>query len=215
MKRLLNVLLITVAMLRLPASASGSVSGAYQPGDLETVVIEGGKATFFVATNMPGITVKGRSEALRGRVQIHRASDGVTLERIEAWLAVTTLATGVAVRDKHMREHVFTTPSGELPDLRFEGEKVACPGVLPGHEATCQVSGTLAIRGVARNFSIPLRIREDGAAPSFRVSGDATLRLSDYGIEQPSQFGVRTANEIEIHLELAEASVTAHIAPAQ
>ena len=27
------------------------------------------------------------------------------------------------------------------------------------------------------------------------------MKLSDYGIEQPSQFGVKTSNEIQLHLE--------------
>ena len=78
------------------------------------------------------------------------------------------------------------------------------------NEFSCQVSGTLAIRGVARPFSIPLKIRAEGAA--FRATGESTVKLSDYGIEQPSQFGVKTADEIQLHIEFSAKEGPAKIA---
>ena len=38
------------------------------------------------------------------------------------------------------------------------------------------------------------------------------MKLSDYGIEQPSQFGVKTANEIQLHLEFTGKEAPAAIA---
>jgi hypothetical protein len=35
------------------------------------------------------------------------------------------------------------------------------------------------------------------------------VKLSDYGIEQPTQFGVKTENEIQFHFELPETAATA------
>ena len=134
----------------------------------------------------------------------HRALDSV-----EAALPVKTLATGIALRDQHMRHYVFTTSAGEVPDLRFEVASAFCPGVLAGREVTCKVSGNLSIRGVPRSFSMTLKIREANAASAFRVGGDGVVKLSDYGIEPPSQFGVKTANEIQIHLEVTETTATA------
>jgi len=179
-----------------------SASGA--AGQPETIVVDHGTATFVVATTMPGVTVKGKSESLHASVQIRRSSEGVVLEHIEAWLPVKTMGTGISLRDEHMRRYVFTTPAGEVPDLRFEGENASCPGVLAGREATCNISGTLSIRGIPRNFSLMLKIREANGAPSFRGGGDGLVRLSDYGIDSPSQFGVKTANEIQIRLEIPE-----------
>ena len=106
-----------------------------------------------------------------------------------------------------MRRYVFTTSGGEVPDLRFEGGNASCPGVLAGHEATCNISGTLSIRGIPRSFSVMLKIREANGGPSFRGGGDSVVRLSDYGIDPPSQFGVKTANEIQVHLEIPETTI--------
>jgi polyisoprenoid-binding protein YceI len=207
MPRLWNSVLILPAILGIPASIFPATSD--EPGKAETIQIEHATATFQVGTNMPGLFVKGKSEALQARVQIRRSPDGVTLEHIEAQLPVKTLATGIALRDQHMREHVFTTPDGQVPDMKFEGEGISCPGILPGHEGSCRVSGTLSIRGTARNFSVLLKIREAGSAPAFRAVGDGVVKLSDYGIEQPSQFGVKTENEIQFRIEFPETTATA------
>jgi polyisoprenoid-binding protein YceI len=168
----------------------------------QTVAVESGIASFYVTTNIPALEVSGKSNALQARVQIRRGAGGVTLERIEAWMPVSTLLTGMALRDEHMRKRIFTTAAGELPDLRFEGGEVACPGVEPGREATCKVSGTLAIRGVSRGFTVPFKIRQAGNGSAFRASGEGLVKLSDYGIEQPSQLGVKTANEVKLRFEL-------------
>jgi polyisoprenoid-binding protein YceI len=207
MRRLLITVLFLSVSVRMPVAQTGTASGGSDKP--ETIVIERGTAIFSVGTNMPGVNVKGKSEALHANVQIRRAADGVVIEHIEAWLPVKTLATGISLRDEHMRRYVFTTPGGEVPDLRFEGGNASCPGALAGHEATCTISGTLSIRGIPRNFSIKLKIHEANGAPTFRTGGDGLVKLSDYGIEPPSQFGVKTANDIQVHLETPETTVVA------
>ena len=169
----------------------------------QTVAVENGAASFFLPTNIPAIEISGKSSALHARVQVQRDANGVTLEHIEAWMPVKTLVTGMALRDQHMRKHIFTTAAGDIPDLRFESGKIDCPGVAPGREATCAVTGALSIRGAAKAFSIPLKVRQETGSGAFRAMGDGVVKLSDYGIEQPSQLGVKTSNEVKIHLDLS------------
>ncbi|HWC19170.1 MAG TPA: YceI family protein [Terriglobales bacterium] len=208
MSRLWNSVLILFATLEFPASIFPASPD--EPGKTETIQIEHATATFQVGTNMPGLFVKGKSEAVQARVQIRRTADGLMLDHITAQLPVKTLATGIALRDQHMREHIFTTPDGELPDVKFEAEGVSCPGVVAGREASCKVSGTLSIRGTPRAFSVALKIRETvGSTPAFRAGGDGTVKLSEYGIEQPTQFGVKTENEIQLRFSFPESPATA------
>jgi polyisoprenoid-binding protein YceI len=204
MRTRLTFWLILFLSVRAPLTIAQTEAASGAAGQPETISIAHGTATFSVATSMPGVIVKGKSDSLHANVQIRHAAEGVVLERIEASLPVKSLGTGISLRDEHMRKYVFTTSAGEIPDLRFEGGNASCPGVLAGREATCNISGTLSIRGIARNFSIMLKIREANGAPSFRGGGDGLVRLSDYGIDSPSQFGVKTANEIQIHLEIPE-----------
>lgn len=190
----------------LGVAASSAIAQTGSPanaqGATQTLAVDSGIASFHVTTNIPALEVSGKSSALRARVQMHRDTTGVTLERIDAWMPVKTLVTGMALRDEHMRRLVFTTAVGDVPDLRFESGKIDCPGVAPGHEATCTIAGTLAIRGVERGFSIPLKVRQEGNGSAFRATGEGIVKLSDYGIEQPSQLGVKTSNEVKLHFDL-------------
>jgi polyisoprenoid-binding protein YceI len=167
-----------------------------------TAAVEGGAASFVVNTTVPGISVKGKSTALQAHAVVEGVADGLHLENMEASIPVKSLLTGMAIRDEHMRRYIFTTADGKTPDLRFEAAEASC-AVQSGRSSDffCQVSGSLAIRGVARPFSIPLKIRAEGTA--YRATGKSIVKLSDYGIEQPSQFGVRTADEVQLHIEFS------------
>jgi polyisoprenoid-binding protein YceI len=183
-------------------AAAATWALAQAPAAEESVSIQNGVAAFHVGTNIPAIEVSGKSGALQARVRMQRDDSGLRLEHIEAWVPAESLKTGMAIRDTHMRRMIFTNAQGQAPDLRFESGEARCPGVMPGKEAACSISGTLAIRGMARPFTIPLKVRQDGSA-AFRVTGDGVVKLSDYGIEQPTQLGVKTSDEVSIHLDFS------------
>jgi len=50
-----------------------------------------------------------------------------------------------------------------------------------------------------RRRTVTLTVSRDGAA--FRAAGDGVVKLSTYGIDQPSQFGVRTRDDVKLHLD--------------
>lgn len=165
--------------------------------------VHGGTATFVTTTNVPGITVKGKANAVEATVAARRTAEGIVLERVEAFVPVKALGTGMSLRDQHMRKLIFTTADGQTPDVRFEAAGNTCS---VGKEGTCQIAGNLTIRGVARPFTLPLKIREDGSG--FKATGDGTLKLSAYGIEQPSQLGVKTSDDVQLHLEFTAQRAT-------
>ena len=107
----------------------------------------------------------------------------------------------MAVRDEHMRKLVFTTVDGQAPDLRFESEKAVC-SPRGGQEFTCQLAGNLSIRGISRPFAMSLKVKQAGGA-AFKASGEAMVKLSDYEIAPPTQFGVKISNEVKLRLDLA------------
>ena len=170
------------------------------PNQSTRLAVDRGSVSFSVKTNALGLSVAGKSDALSGSVELRKVGDGVLLDRVEAWLPVKTLETGMKLRDEHMQKHVFDKPNGESPDLRFEAEEILCSGLAPGREASCAVSGVLAIRGNPRPFATSLKIRQD-SANVFRIRGASTVKLSDYGIEQPSQLGVKTDDEVQVRIE--------------
>jgi polyisoprenoid-binding protein YceI len=188
----------TLRLLVLAGTATIAVTAAdLNPGELTDIAVQRGIATFAVNTNIPAVSVKGKSAALEAHVLVRSVPAGLQLERVEARLPVKSLATGMGVRDEHMQKYIFTTKDGQLPDLQFAGDPVTC--TAGGADALCPVAGKLTVRGVERPFTISLRVHRDGA--SFKATGEGALKLSTFGIEQPSQFGVKTADDVQLHLE--------------
>ncbi len=179
-------------------AATAATARAQATTEPQAIEVRGGAANFAVDTSLPVLTVHGKSSALEGRVHVRRSAEGPVLEQIEASLSVKSIGTGMKLRDEHMRKYVFTTDTGEVPDVRFVGDKAECSKVS-ANQSTCQVAGNLTIRGTARPFSIALKVKEDG--DRFHASGDSVVRLSAYGIEQPSQLGVTTSDEVKLRFE--------------
>ena len=168
--------------------------------DSALIGVNQGTISFEVATNVPALRVHGKSSALTARARVDSGADGFVLEQIEAAVPVRSLETGLALRDDHMRKYIFTTAEGEIPDVRFSSERVECPRSGSARRATCSVTGALAIRGASRPFVMMLTITEENG--SIRASGHGVVKLSTYGIDQPSQLGVRTTDEVKLKLEL-------------
>jgi polyisoprenoid-binding protein YceI len=187
-------------------SAMGAPRGLSAAAAVSAVEVRGGTATFEASTNIPAITVHGRSTALDARANVRDGSAGLTVESAVATLPVKSLATGMGLRDQHMRKLVFTSPDGRVHDVRFVSRQATCKSDAARRQAACTVSGDLAIRGILRPFTMKLTVIRDGAA--FRAAGDGVVKLSAYGIEQPSQFGVRTRDEVKLHLDFTARPVT-------
>jgi polyisoprenoid-binding protein YceI len=145
--------------------------------------------------------VKGKSSALTANLDMTRDNNGLMLQRIKANLPVSSLGTGMKVRDEHMRKYIFRSGDGKEPDLGFTANTAECRSVS-AREFSCPLAGDFSIRGIARPFTMQLRVKESGPS-SYRATGDATIKLSDYDIEAPSQLGVKTANEVKVHLEFS------------
>jgi polyisoprenoid-binding protein YceI len=201
MKKLLKLVLVVPALAgtgRLAAAQSAPPQPGAGAGSATLVEVKDGTVAFKVDTNVPAIAVHGKSKSLAGKAYVRASSEGATLERLEARVPVESLGTGLGLRDAHMRKHVFTTADGRQPELRFEATSAHC-SAANGRESTCQLAGTLSLRDVARPFAMALNVSDEGG--KLRASGDGQVKLSSFGIERPSNLGVRTEDDVALHLE--------------
>jgi polyisoprenoid-binding protein YceI len=189
---------ITLTFVFVLSLAAARHAASQTADDLTAVEVRDGMCAFDVATNVPVLTVHGKSSALQARVRVRRGTEGPLLEQIEAVVPVKSLGTGMRLRDEHMRKYIFTTNDGQVPDVRFVAQKAAC-AKASGNQSTCELTGDLTIRGTARPFTIALRVIEEKG--TFRASGDSVVKLSTYGIDKPSQLGVTTSDEVKLRLE--------------
>jgi polyisoprenoid-binding protein YceI len=100
-----------------------------------------------------------------------------------------SLQTGVEGRDTNMWEYLQTK---EHPEIRFVIERFApaVDGIDAGKQTVRGVvHGTMTIRGKSRALALPLAVEVD---PQKRVvlTGQVSLKLSDYDVPVPSKLGV-------------------------
>ncbi len=199
MKRHFAIAILAASTAAAPLAARTPGQSASEPAAATAPVeVKGGTATFDTGTNVPAISVHGKSTDVRGRALIRQAGDAIAIEQLEATLPVSSISTGMGLRDEHMRKYVFTTTEGQVPDLKFVSEKAECTR-SSGSESTCNVAGHLTIRGTPRPFAIALKVQKAG--DGYKAQGDSVVKLSAYGIERPSQLGVTTTDDVKLHLE--------------
>jgi len=199
------------ALVAIASSLSSTATVAAASDAWSQVEVRGGTATFDAPTTVSAINVHGKSTELDARASVRDSDEGLSLESVEATLPVRSLATGMVVRDEHMRKQVFTDVGGATPDVTFVSRRATCTSDRARHQAACAVTGDLSIRGVSRSFTMTLAISHAGGA--FHASGDGLIRLSAYGIEPPTQFGVRVIDLVKLHVDFVAhpaADITAH-----
>ena len=155
---------MTTPLRRLIATTAAAASLAYASAQHPTAAqsepgsaleVHGGSASFEVGTNIPAISIHGRSTQLEASARVTQMPDGILVTALQAVVPTRSLTTGLGLRDDHMRRYIFTTDAGQVPDVRFTSERANC-GVKVGQRATCRIEGQLVIRGTSRPFVIGL-----------------------------------------------------------
>jgi polyisoprenoid-binding protein YceI len=102
---------------------------------------------------------------------------------------------GSALRDKHTAT-MFETD--KFPQATFTGTAAS------GASTNVLFKGTLELHGVKRDLDVPgaLRMEKEGLA----FNGDFVLKLTDFGMKQPSMLGVTVGNEIKVHIDATTSS---------
>ena len=91
------------------------------------IQLNGGSVTFEVSTNVFSTAVRGQTNAVTGSTRLRDNGSALRLEQLEAVVQVSSLRTGIKLRDEHMRKYIFETADGQVPDVRFSAESADCP----------------------------------------------------------------------------------------
>jgi polyisoprenoid-binding protein YceI len=140
----------------------------------------------------------GRAEQVVGEFQ----GDAEDLKRPVTGalrVAVRNLSTGLGGRDRDMRQALGADTH---PEIRYTvtGLEASFPAVSDRSDALLTIAGLLAIRGVERPVRFLGRARSrDG---HLWVRGDATIRLSGFGIPQPRRFFMAVRDEVVLTFDL-------------
>jgi polyisoprenoid-binding protein YceI len=117
---------------------------------------------------------------------------------VEISIDLASLDTGIALRNRHMRERYVAT--GKYPRATFKSSTVQAPSsqVNPNQPAELTVTGDFTMHGVTKRLTATVRvilIPESDITRNTRGTGDwihATttfkLKLSEFGINVPDGF---------------------------
>ena len=129
----------------------------------------------FKVKHMGLIEVPGFFRDFTGKVDYNDAD--VTKSSVEFSAKVTSVDTGVAGRDGHLRRADFFDVE-KFPDLTFKSTKVTKKG------KNLIVTGDLTMRGVTKPVSIPFTITGflPGERPRMGITGETTINRRDFGV---------------------------------
>ncbi len=178
------VVLFSVVALAGTMDAAGDTPASYRVTDAEVTI---------VCPLTVGGSFEAKSKDVRGEVAARADRPGA----LEGALHVNlqTLATGIGLRDRHMRENYLEVQKGpEFAIATLEQIRVE------RLEGTTTVKGILLLHGQRREVTGTAAIKErDGRV---RVQAQFPLKVSDFEIPKPSYLGVGVRDEIQVKVTM-------------
>jgi polyisoprenoid-binding protein YceI len=186
-----TILLLGAVAFLGAASPSAAATFVITPGEPNLVVFES-KATLE--------SFQGKTRQVSGTITVDPAGLADSAA-IEVTVDLASLDTGIAVRNKHMREEHLETD--KYPKAVFRGGKlleVSKPALAAGQSVTFKISGEFSLHGVTLPLVVPVTVTMAPETSSMRIQGAFDVRLPDYHISRP-QFLVMRLNETQ-HITL-------------
>jgi polyisoprenoid-binding protein YceI len=149
----------------------------------------------------PGGAFDARGSGLTGAVTPAGARP-VKLDG-ELGLDLTSLDTGIALRNQHLREKYLEVAKGRGFDRAVLSEITVNDAAGPDFDGRSAFGGSLLLHGVKRAVSGTAEIHRAGSGA--RVEASFPLTLTDFGIEPPEYLGVGVANKVIVRIQLSVA----------
>jgi polyisoprenoid-binding protein YceI len=139
----------------------------------------------FAAAGPAGLKIEGTTTELK----VTEEQGNVVVD-----VPLANLATGIALRDQHMKEKYLEV--GKFPDAVLTVARAALKVPAAGGQLTADAPGTLKLHGQTR----PVTVRYDAAADAdgLLVHGKLHIRMDDYGITIPSYLGVTVKPDVDV-----------------
>lgn len=154
-----------------------------------------GKIEFTAVSNVKMFKFNGASSTFESKVE----RTGNQLKSLELRVPVSSITTGMGVRDEHMKKRIFTAPDSTTPDIVFKADKSDCKPGASASEQNCLVQGKLTIRGQEQPFPLSV-VLKDGKT----VTGEATIDVLQFGVtpENLSWTTVKVNKDTKLNFEV-------------
>lgn len=152
--------------------------------------------TFEVADNVDPFD--GKTARVSGTIVADPAA--VAQSSVELSVDLSSLDTGVDLRNRHMREKYLHT--ARFPNATFKSASVAGPATIGvSQPADLTITGDFALHGVTKRLTIPVRVvlLADGR---IHVTSRFNVKMPDFGISVPKNVLVTVDDEVQVRLDV-------------
>lgn len=125
----------------------------------------------------------------------------------ELALELSTIDTGISLRNQHLREKYLEVGKGQAFDKAVLSEIAVADAAGTDFQGKTAFSGTLLLHGVRHAVSGTAEIRRAGTAT--QVDASFPLTLTDFSIVPPEYLGVGVANRVMVKVQLTVAPARA------
>jgi len=144
-------------------------------------VAQGTKSASFKAVGPGGLSIVGNSSDVR----INDTGDTVAIT-----VGLSSLNTGIDMRDRHMKEKYLETPKYPTAVLRVAKSQVKLS------VGGADVDGKLTLHGVTK----PVKVHyvASGSEKSANITGTLRINMKEFGVEVPSYLGVTVKPDVVV-----------------
>ena len=186
-------MLLVIGILASAARATWAADFVVKPGSENKVV-------FVSKATVEGF--EGKTNKLEGHLMLNPASVGDTIS-VHLEVDLASLDTGIAKRNKHMRENHLETD--KYPKAVFDGVSVRSPAgaKLDSDQPTVfDVEGTFTLHGVSRRMRINVAATYEAKGAGGRIEFHTTfpVALADYAISRPQFLFLKLAEVQDVRV---------------
>ncbi len=154
-------------------------------------------------------TIEGKTGQIDGTIEVDLADAASAAGQFEVDL--TTVKTGIEMRDQHMREGYLHTDS--FPTATFKVNKVtkaSAKALADGQPVEIEAQGELTIHGVTKPVAVSGTVTylKESEATKARLPGDllhidvgTPILLSDFKVERPQFVLLKVSDKVELHVD--------------
>jgi polyisoprenoid-binding protein YceI len=139
----------------------------------------------FQASGPAGMTIEGSTTDLK----VSEDGGNIVID-----VPLANLATGIALRDHHMKEKYLEVP--KYPSTTLVIARSALKFPAKDDHAEGDVPGVLKLHGQSHPVTVHYEAKGNGAG--FAAQGKFRLNMNDYGISVPSYLGVTVKPDVEV-----------------
>jgi polyisoprenoid-binding protein YceI len=154
-----------------------------------------GKIAFHVDTNVPFLKVSGSSSGVKGGGEASVAGDVATIRNLRFEVDPKTFKTGIALRDQHMYEQVFTA-EGSIPAIAVRADRFEARRNPKTSKWEAAFQAQVTMRKVTKpvRFHASMEKKSSGAI----VSAEGIVKTSDFGVKPITYSGARVYDEVTV-----------------